>query len=47
MIPRRIKKTALIELPMMPRIVLKLSNRVETEAAVAVTTIEVMITIVE
>jgi hypothetical protein len=46
-IPSKIKKAALTELPMIPPIVLKLSNREETAAAVAATTIDVMITIVE
>jgi hypothetical protein len=45
MIPSKIKKAALTELPMIPPIVLKLSNFDETAAAVAATTIEVMMTI--
>lgn len=45
MIPSRIKNAALTELPMIPPMVLKLSNREEMAAAVAATTIEVMITI--
>jgi hypothetical protein len=45
MIPSNIKKAALTELPMIPPIVLKLSNFDETAAAVAATTMEVMMTI--
>ena len=45
MIPSKIKKAALTELPMIPPIVLKLSNFDETAAAVAATTIDVMMTI--
>lgn len=45
MIPSRIKNAALTELPMIPPMVLKLSNREEMAAAVAATTIEVMMTI--
>jgi len=43
--PRRIKNAALTEVPIMPPTVLKLSKREETAAAVAATTIEVMMTI--
>lgn len=45
MIPSNIKNAALTELPMIPPIVLKLSNFDETAAAVAATTMEVTITI--
>jgi len=45
MIPSKIKKAALTELPMIPPILLKLSNLDETAAAVAATIIEVMMTI--
>lgn len=43
--PRRIKNAALTEVPIIPPTVLKLSKREETAAAVAATTMEVMITI--
>lgn len=43
--PSNIKKAALTELPIIPPIVLKLSNLDETAAAVAATTMEVMMTI--
>lgn len=43
--PSRIKNAALTELPMIPPMVLKLSNRDEMAAAVAATTMEVMMTI--
>lgn len=43
--PRRIRKAALTELPMIPPTVLNLSKREETAAAVAATTIDVIITI--
>jgi hypothetical protein len=45
MIPSNIKKAALTELPIIPPILLKLSNFDETAAAVAATTMEVMMTI--
>jgi hypothetical protein len=44
-IPSRIRNAALTELPMIPPMVLKLSNLVEMAAAVAATTIDVMMTI--
>lgn len=44
MIPSRMRKAALTELPMIPPMVLKLSNREDTAAAVAATTIEVIMT---
>lgn len=43
--PSRIRKAALTEVPMIPPMVLKLSNLDEIAAAVAATTMEVMITI--
>ena len=43
--PSRIKNAALTELPMIPPIVLKLSNLDDTAAAVAATTIDVIMTI--
>lgn len=43
--PSRIRNAALTEVPMIPPTVLKLSKRSETAAAVAATTIDVMITI--
>lgn len=43
--PSNIKNAALTELPIIPPIVLKLSNLDETAAAVAATTMEVMMTI--
>jgi hypothetical protein len=45
MIPSRIRNAALTEVPMMPPTVLKLPKRFETAAAVAATTMEVMMTI--
>lgn len=42
-----IRKPALTALPMMPPMVLKLSNLEDTAAAVAATTMEVMMTILE
>jgi hypothetical protein len=47
MMPKRIRNAALTEVPMIPPMVLNLSKREETAAAVAATTIDVMITIVE
>jgi len=44
MIPSRIRNAALTELPIIPPMVLKLSNREEMAAAVAATTIDVMMT---
>lgn len=43
--PSRIKKAALTEVPIIPPTVLKLSKRDDTAAAVAATTIEVIMTI--
>ena len=43
--PSRIRKAALTEVPIMPPTVLKLSKREDTAAAVAATTIDVIITI--
>lgn len=43
--PSKIKNAALTEVPMIPPTVLKLSKRSETAAAVAATTTDVMITI--
>jgi hypothetical protein len=45
--PSKIKKAALTPLPMIPPIVLNLSKREETAAAVAATMIEVMMTILK
>ena len=45
MMPSRIRNAALTEVPMMPPTVLKLPKRFETAAAVAATTMEVMMTI--
>lgn len=45
--PSRIRNAALTEVPMIPPTVLKLSKRSETAAAVAATTIDVMITILD
>ena len=42
--PSRIRKAALTEVPMIPPMVLKLSNLDEIAAAVAATTMDVMIT---
>ena len=44
MMPRRIRKAELTELPMMPPTVPKASNLSDTVAAVAATTIDVMMT---
>lgn len=44
MMPSRMRKAALTELPMMPPTVLNESKRCETAAAVAATTMEVMTT---
>lgn len=43
--PSRIRKAALTEVPIIPPTVLKLSKREDTAAAVAATTIDVIITI--
>lgn len=45
--PSRIRKAALTDVPMIPPTVLKLSKRSETAAAVAATTMDVMITILD
>lgn len=45
MIPSKIRKVALTELPMIPPMVLKLSNLEEMAAAVAATTMDVIMTI--
>ena len=47
MTPKRIKNAELTELPMMPPIEPYLSNLSDTAAAVAATTIEVTMTILE
>lgn len=47
MIPSRIKNPAFTDVPMIPPMVLKLPHREETAAAVAATTIEVMMTMLE
>lgn len=43
--PSKMRNAALTDVPIMPPTVLKLSKREETAAAVAATTMEVMITI--
>lgn len=45
MIPNRIKNEALTDVPIIPPIVLKPPNRLDTPAAVAATTMDVMMTI--
>lgn len=45
MIPSKIRNAALTDVPMMPPTVLKLPKRFDTAAAVAATTMEVMMTI--
>lgn len=45
MIPSKIRNAALTDVPMIPPTVLKLPKRFDTAAAVAATTMEVMMTI--
>jgi len=45
MIPNKIRNAALTDVPMMPPTVLKLPKRLDTAAAVAATTMEVIMTI--